>query len=373
MLSVYFTAPTSFDGVLQSYYKRILEAIKKFGSEVLSGDQVVSKKLLKDDKKLTKEEIFNREKKLIDQADCIVAEVSRPSLGVGSEINYALSLRKPVLALVLEGYEDTISPIIAGNPSDNLYIVHYSIDELHLRLKHFFNHIETRKKRKGKLVVIDGGDGSGKTSQAKLLIEHLRKNRVAHKYFDFPQYYLSFHGNTVAKFLRGEFGSINETSPYLSSLAYALDRASAKELMQERLQDGDIVIANRYATSNMAHQGAKFKNEKEQKEYMKWVFELEYKVHRIPREDIVIYLHVPWNFAIKLSAKREKQKYLKTAIKDIHEADLVYQKAVEQMYLDLAKQYNHWVVIECVEKGVLLSEEKIHKKVLEVLDSKRIL
>lgn len=373
MLNVYFTAPTSFDGVLQTYYKRILETIKRFDAKIMSGDQVVSKKLLKEDKKLTKEEIFNREKNLIDQSDCIVAEVSRPSLGVGSEINYALHLRKPVLALVLEGYEDTISPIIAGNPSDNLYIVHYSNDELQYRLKHFFNHIEVGKKKKGKLIVIDGGDGSGKTSQAKLLIEYMKKNRVPHKYFDFPQYYLSFHGNTVAKFLRGEFGSISETSPYLSSLAYALDRASAKELMQERLQEGDILIANRYATSNMAHQGAKFKSKGEQEEYLKWVLELEYKVHRIPREDLVIYLHLPWNYSVKLSDKRQKQKYLKNKEKDIHEGDIEYQKKVEQMYLNLSKRYHHWVIIECVENGALLSEKKIQKKILKVLESKHIL
>src|SRR3990167_8453524 len=163
--------------------------------------------------------------------------------------------------------------------------------------------------KKGKLIVIDGGDGSGKTIQAKLLLGYFKTNKLPAKYFDFPQYE-SFYGKTVAKFLRGEFGNIDQVSPYLASLAYALDRASAKNEMEFLLKKGGYIIANRYATSNIAHQGAKFFSIKEREHYLKWVYELEYKIHRIPKEDIVIYLYVPWQIGSKLTENRKKRKYL---------------------------------------------------------------
>src|SRR3990167_6096394 len=110
---------------------------------------------------------------------------------------------------------------------------------------------------KGKLIVIEGGDGSGKTIQSKLLTKNLRQYGVPTEYLDFPQYYHSFHGETVAKFLRGEFGNINKVSPYLASFPFALDRASVKDTMKVILNKGINIVANRYATSNLIYQAAK--------------------------------------------------------------------------------------------------------------------
>ncbi len=226
--------------------------------------------------------------------------------------------------------------------------------------------------KKGCFIVIDGGDGSGKTTQAKLLIEYLKKIQIPVDYFDFPQYYNSFHGKTVARFLRGEFGDINEVSPYLASLAYALDRASVKKEMDKILNKGTYIVANRYATSNMAHQGAKFKDREKREDYLSWVYELEYKVHKIPKEDIVIYLYVPWEIGLKLTTKKGERGYLKGK-EDIHEKDLDFRKASEEMYLQLAKRYRHWVKIDCIEDGKLLSPEVIHKKIVEVLKNRNII
>ncbi len=180
---------------------------------------------------------------------------------------YALVKDKPVLALFYKDVEDKLSPMIIGNPSENLFLEHYDEDNLEIKLKKFINHIESLKKRKGKLIVIDGGDGSGKTTQANLLVDYLKKRGFKVKYYDFPRYYSSFHGKLVGRFLAGEFGSLDSVSPYLASLAYALDRASVKEEMEEWLAKGGIIICNRYVTSSMAHQSARLPEKERKKIY----------------------------------------------------------------------------------------------------------
>jgi dTMP kinase len=370
MLKVYFTASTSFNGEFKNNYRKIIREIKKNKVKLISGEQIVSDKLLLKDQKIAKEEIFLRQKKLIEAADCIIAEVTRPSLGVGGEIVYALTKDKPVLGLVFEDEEDKISPMIAGNPSDNFFLEHYQLDNLNYRIKEFLNHIQTIKKRKGVLIVIDGGDGSGKATQATFLIQKLKEKKIPVKYFDFPRYYQSFHGQTVARFLRGEFGTIDQVSPYLASLAYALDRASAKQEMDDFLKKGGIIITNRYVSSSMAYQGAKFNSKNEQKEFLKWIYDLEYKVHRLPKENLVIYLYVPWQIGYQLTLTKEKRRYLKGQALDIHEKDMAYRQKVEVMYLDLAKRNKHWEVVNCVENNQILPKEVIHQKIIELLAKK---
>jgi dTMP kinase len=220
---------------------------------------------------------------------------------------------------------------------------------------------------KGKLIVIDGGDGSGKATQAELLIQYLQKKGIKTKYMDFPRYE-TFYGQVVGRFLRGEFGDINSVSPYLASLAYAADRATAREEMNEFLNQGGIIISNRYATSNMAHQGAKFKDPTEKKAYMDWDYELEYEINKLPKEDLVIYLHVPWKIGAELTEKKAARSYLKGAALDIHEKDLNHRALVEKTYLDLANSSSHWKTIECVKEGTLLTIESIHQQIVELVE-----
>lgn len=376
MVKVYFTAATSYNGELHEQYKTVIDTMKKNNIQLLSGEQIVNKELLKQDSKLQKKEIYEREHSFIDEADCVIAEVSKPSLGVGEEIGYALSRNKLVLGLILDpqalGTEDKLSPMIAGHPSDNLFIEYYTFESLPFSIKNFLSHASTMKGKRGKLIVIEGGDGSGKTTQAQLLLTALKERKIHTKYMDFPQYYPSFHGKTVAQFLRGEFGKIDEVSPYLASLAYALDRASVKEQMESFLKDGGLIVANRYATSNIAHQGAKFREPAERERYMQWVYELEYKVHKIPKEDIVIYLDVPWKTGMRLTTQRGGQKYMEGK-KDIHEENQDYRQEVEKMYRSLAKKYKHWKIVNCVSGVELLPPQKIHEKVIEVLKINHII
>lgn len=380
MLKVYFTASTSHNGELIPYYKKLLEHIKKHKTEILSGNQVVDKNILNKDKQITALEIFSREKMLIDQSDIVIAEVSKPSLGVGSEIVYALNANKPVLAMVRTDFEDKISPILLGNPSENLFLEYYRNREYKDILDKFIDnmdvlikHTKILRKTSGKLIVIEGGDGSGKTTQVNMLSQFFRKKHFRNKCVDFPQYYSSFHGKTVARFLRGEFGSIDQVSPYLVSLAFAVDRASVKKEMYDFLKKNGYIIANRYATSSIVYQAAKFNNIREQEEFIKWNYELEYKVHKIPKEDIVIYLHVPWKFGVDLTARKTKRAYLRGQSQDIHEKDLLYRQEVENMYLKLAKRYNNWVIINCVENNNILPPQTIHQKIIKVLNERGLL
>jgi dTMP kinase len=366
-MKVYFTAATSFNGELHEVYTSIGKQIEEAGMELISGGQIIDKSVLAKDKELSSSQIYERERKHIQDADMLIVEGSRPSLGVGSEITYALNLNKPVLVLVSTHYEDRISPMVKGDPSESLFLRFYNDDNLKYKIADFISYVQTAKKRRGKLIVIDGGDGSGKTTQANLLVENLKKRGIPVKYVDFPQYYHSFHGKTVAKFLRGEFGKIDEVSPYLASLAYALDRATMRREMEDFLAKGGYIIANRYATSSMAHQAAKLNDEKERKEFLKWLYELEYKIHKVPKENLVIYLHVPWQMGIELSGKKkDAQKYL-NGKDDIAEKDLTHRKNSEKMYIELAKKYKHWKTVECTKDGRMLSVDTIHQVVLKIL------
>lgn len=219
--------------------------------------------------------------------------------------------------------------------------------------------------KKGKLIVFEGIDGSGKTTQLNLLKEYLGSQEILNETIDFPRYRDSFHGKTVSKYLKGEFGGVDAVSPYLISLAYALDRATAKREMNTWLREGKIILANRYATSNMAHQAAKLP-EKKKNEFLSWLQELEYRVNKIPKEDLVIYLHVPVATAQSLLTRRGNR--------DVHERKYEFLTASEVMYKRLSRRFSHWLKINCIhESGVLLEKEAIHKKVLRNLRKEKII
>ena len=217
---------------------------------------------------------------------------------------------------------------------------------------------------KGKLVVIEGTDGSGKSTQLKLLKSYLDKKNILAETISFPRYKKSFHGATVKKYLRGDFGDTGSVSPYLASLAYAMDRATAKREMNKWLREGKIVLADRYATSNMAHQSAKLP-EKERSKFLKWDYELEYTVNKLPKEDIVIYFHIP--------AKEAKARVSKRGKEDAHEKDFNYLVEVGKMYEKLQRRHKHWKKINAERNGKLKSKINIHKEVVRILQKNKII
>lgn len=218
----------------------------------------------------------------------------------------------------------------------------------------------------GKIIDFEGIDGTGKSTQVELLINFLTKNKKKFSYYKFPQYQKTFHGKTITKFLRGEFGTIGEVSPYLISLAYAMDRVTVKEQLFDELNDGKIIICDRYAPSNKAHQAAKM-IEPKRAEFLSWLDELDYKVNKMPREDYVILLDMPVRESFKLLQKIPRKK-------DIHETEKSYMEEARKVYLKMAKGNKHWMVINCVdENGKLKSKNKIHELIVESLHEKKIL
>lgn len=220
--------------------------------------------------------------------------------------------------------------------------------------------------KKGRLIVIEGTDGSGKGTQLNLLLDYFNQKKIPHASFDFPQYGKTFFGDFVGRFLNGEFGHFSRINPYLAMFPYAGDRWQIKDQLYQALYQGKIVICNRYAPS-ISYQLAKVKP-KDRINFLRWAEKLEYQVFGIPKEDIVIFLYVPFLIAQKLIEKKQKRTYLKNKAKDQYEENVAYLQKVEKMYLWLNKTKNNWIKIDCVDKkGGLLKPEHIHKKILQTI------
>lgn len=223
-----------------------------------------------------------------------------------------------------------------------------------------------RNKTQGKLIVLEGLDGSGKKTQLDLLSKRLKKEGYKVVQFDFPQYYQTFFGQLVGRFLKGEFGRLSEVSPYLAALLYAGDRWQSKKKIEKNLQKGKIVVANRYFPSQI-FQLAKFSNVLKQQEFWRWIEELEYKIYQIPKPDMVIFLDVPVEIGQKLVLDKGRRRYLGRRKHDIHEANLMYQKKVQGLYRKFALKYPYWQTICCFKDKKLLSKEKIAQKIWQIV------
>ena len=143
----------------------------------------------------------------------------------------------------------------------------------------------------GKLIVIDGIDGSGKTTQIELLGKYLSEKNIPYEVINFPRYGENIYADLITRYLEGEFGSINEINPYLMALTFAGDRLLAKPLIEGWLAAGKVVIANRYVSASKAHLGANLP-EDQRENFMEWVDKLEYETNSTPKPDLNILLNV---------------------------------------------------------------------------------
>lgn len=217
--------------------------------------------------------------------------------------------------------------------------------------------------KKGKFIVIDGTDGSGKATQTELLAKRLRKEEYKIKIFDFPQYGQKSAG-LVEEYLNGKYGSAQEVGPYRGSIFYACDRYDASFEIRKYLEEGKIVISNRYVTANMGHQGGKITNPKERKKYFDWLYDLEYGIFGIPRPDLNIILHVDAAIAQKLVDSKGTRNYIKGQKKrDLHEKDLKHLRDAERVYLEIAKTFPKFHLIKCTENKNIMTREKISELV----------
>lgn len=227
--------------------------------------------------------------------------------------------------------------------------------------------VKNSKKNGIKFLVVEGLDGSGKSTQINLIRNHLEKRQVPYRYIHFPRTETGIYGDLIARFLRGDLGSIESVNPYLVAMIYAGDRKDASEMINDWLNQGFLVLLDRYVYSNIAFQCAKIAGKEEKERLRNWILNLEYTYNKIPKPDLNILLDVPFSFTQKkLTESRvgEERKYLQGS-RDIHEEDLDFQQKVREMYLWQAETCADLKVIDCNDaEGGMRDPQSIFNDIL---------
>ena len=211
----------------------------------------------------------------------------------------------------------------------------------------------------GKLIVIEGTDGSGKSTQFKLLTERLEREGLAFKQLEFPQY--SEPSSALIKmYLNGEFGKkAGDVNAFAATAFFAVDRyASYKKFWGQWYENGGLVLSGRYTTSNAVHQASK-EPEENWASYWKWLSEFEYDQLGLPCPDLTIYLDVPTEYTEKMMRQREADTHTNA---DIHEQDLQYLATCRRCGTEAAAFFG-WTIIDCVKDGAMRSIEDIHEEI----------
>lgn len=223
------------------------------------------------------------------------------------------------------------------------------------------------------LVVLEGLDGAGKSTQVRKLKEYLGTVSKSLDYIHFPRYDSPVYGGLIGKFLRGGFGSIESVHPQLVALLFAEDRHAALAGIQRSLKNGGTVLLDRYVYSNIAYQCAKLPDPDAAEELREWILDTEFGQFGLPRPDLNIFLDVPISFVEKsLNSSREgdEREYLQGQ-KDIHEADISFQKKVRAMYRRQASLDPSLVVVDCAaEDGSMLPPDVIFSRIKSVVDAR---
>ncbi len=211
----------------------------------------------------------------------------------------------------------------------------------------------------GKLIVIEGTDGSGKSTQFQLLTQRLEAENQAFQKLVFPQY-SEPSSALIRMYLGGEFGSNpSDVNACAASAFYAVDRyASYKKVWGQWYEAGGLVVSDRYTTSNAVHQASKEKEE-DQGAFLQWLYDFEYKKLGLPRPDLILYLDVPTDFTEAMMRRREADTNTQA---DIHEQDMNYLATCRRTGKAAAEYYG-WTVIQCVKDGHMRTIEDIHEEI----------
>ena len=222
------------------------------------------------------------------------------------------------------------------------------------------------------LIVLEGLDGAGKSTQVRLVSEYLSGKKSEFRYLHFPRFDTPVVGEMIAKFLRGDFGKNDSVHPMLVAHIFAEDRREAGALAHQWLSQGDTVLFDRYVYSNIAFQCAKLSDKRERDELRDWILNTEYEVFKIPRPDINIFLDVPIDFVderLKENRQGDDRDYLQGK-EDIHEADLSFQRRVREIYLEQCERDPEFIRIDCSdEKGHMLPPQKIFEMIKKEIDT----
>ncbi len=195
----------------------------------------------------------------------------------------------------------------------------------------------------GCFIVIDGTDGSGKATQTNLLVKNLKSKGYEVELIDFPQYGTKSAG-LIEEYLNGKYGTAKEVDPYITSVFFACDRYDGSFKIRRWLQQGKIVIANRYVSSNMGHQAGKIADKAERKKFLKWLESFEYELLQIPRPGLTILLYLDPEIGQTWVDKKAPRDYIKGKKRDIHENNIKHLQDASQAYKEVAEDYN-WPVI----------------------------
>lgn len=226
-----------------------------------------------------------------------------------------------------------------------------------------------KKGQKGKLIVIDGIDGSGKATQAGLLRKRLQDAGVKIKAIDFPRYESNFFGKLIGEYLSGIYGDFIQIDPRVASVLYAADRFESSKQVRKWIEEGYVVVADRYVSANQIHQGGKLADLTERKEFLKWLDTMEHKVFGIPRPDLVIFLDVPFEVSkewLEQKIAKRKKKYLKGR-KDVAEDNLLHLKNSRESALFLERENKSWARVECCNGMTCMIPEQVHEEVFKIV------
>ncbi len=230
------------------------------------------------------------------------------------------------------------------------------------------------------LIVLEGLDGAGKSTQVKLLKEYLVSKGVNLRYLHFPRYDSPLYGELIGKYLRGDFGSIEQVHPQIVALLFALDRMDAAATIKEWLAAGDCVLLDRYVYSNIAYQCSKimmqpqFAQNREQlaNDLRDWIFDTEYNKYGIPKPDLNLFLNVPIEFVdskLKESRSGDDDRDYLNGKEDIHEADIRFQISVREIYLQQTELDANFVKVCCEDAdGKMLPPADIFANIKEQVD-----
>lgn len=214
-----------------------------------------------------------------------------------------------------------------------------------------------------KFIVFEGADGSGKSTQTRLLKEALERKGYSVKILDFPRYEESHFGALVKRMLRGEFGRFERVHPYLAALPYMIDQALMGPQIKTWLSQGVFVLSDRYFTANFGHQLAKLPRGAAREEMRQWLIEAGYGELGIVKQDLVLMCDVPPEIAQNLMQSRSEKK----GAMDAAEKNKKHQLESYREFIAMTKFYPDWIRVECVRGRKLLSSQEIHQAVLTIL------
>jgi len=226
-----------------------------------------------------------------------------------------------------------------------------------------------------KFIALEGLDGAGKSTQLKLLKQWFSEKGLKYEYLHFPRTESPFYGEMVAKFLRGDFGKLDEVDPYLVAILYAGDRRDASQQIENAIKEDIYVIVDRYVYSNIAYQCAKLEAKSDKDKLKKWILELEFDYNKIIKPDISIFLDVPFEFtknSLTNNRGGDDRDYLEGK-EDIHESSLQFQLDVKDVYVDLLKTETDFFNVCCFDKNNdMLKPDLIFSQVSELLIKNKI-